>query len=117
MSLLTTMLLPQGLIFAVIGFLLKKFPPPINIAVGYRTPSSKRNADTWAVANSYSATLLMICGAALTILGIISLFLPDMDITGMFIGIGILMVVLTGIIAATEIHLYKVFDKNGNRRA
>ena len=107
----------SGPILAIIGYVFKKSPPPeINRWVGYRTASSRRNADTWATANAYAANLMLLGGGVFILLGLISLVLPNMGITGVYIGQGLIIGFLIIIIVATEMHLNKTFDKNGNRR-
>ncbi|HWB63538.1 MAG TPA: SdpI family protein [Chitinophagales bacterium] len=116
MNSLVISILPFGLIILLLGFVLKKFPPPMNIAFGYRSPFAKQNSDTWAVANSYAANLLMIEGGILTGVGLISFGLPDIGAIGTIIGSVLLLVFAIILVAFTERHLHQIFDKNGNRR-
>ncbi len=104
-------------ILLICGFMLKKYPPQkINMWYGYRTSLSRKNSDTWAIANAYCANLFMLGGCILTALGLISLVLPDMGVSGTYIGQGILFGFIALLVAATEKHLNKLFDKNGNRK-
>ena len=88
----------------------------MNTWFGYRTPSSKKNADMWAEANSYSSKLVIAGGMILTVIGLISLAFPNTGLTGRLIGAVIILLFVTILFIATEIHLNKIFDKNGNRR-
>ena len=48
-------LLTTGIIFLLGGLLMFKFPPEsINGVIGYRTPMSMKNKDTWDEAKKYS---------------------------------------------------------------
>jgi uncharacterized membrane protein len=110
-------ILISGLTFVICGYILKKYPPAqINMWYGYRTSSSRKNSDTWAVGNVYSANLFISGGIIFTCLGLISFALPDMGLTGAFIAQGLLIGFIIILIAATEMHLNKLFDKDGNRK-
>jgi uncharacterized membrane protein len=116
-SSLTSITLSLGLIFFVVGLLLKILPPKrMNSIYGYRTSSSMRNLDTWTAANNYSAKLMIFEGISLTVIGLISPAIPDMGIIGTGIAIGFLIFSVIVLIIATEKYLNKIFDKNGNRR-
>ncbi|RYE20310.1 MAG: SdpI family protein [Sphingobacteriales bacterium] len=110
-----------GIIFLVIGFIQKRFPPKsINAFYGYRMPSSMKNQQTWDVANRYSALFMVksgiiwiLTGVALSVtLGVIDM--PDkvrMSISAIvLIAAAITSCVL--IIVFTEKHLSKTFDKS-----
>jgi uncharacterized membrane protein len=65
-----------GLSFLVLGFILFKFPPKkINYFYGYRTPASMRNQKNWDFSQVYSAKQLMISGALLILIDLISIIL------------------------------------------
>jgi len=112
-------LLP-GSVFFVVGLLMKYFTPKYpNMSFGYRTPFSEKNEQTWNEANSYSANLVIAIGI---INGIVWGYLgyefrndPNNDLivaigTPTLIGSAIALLILT------ELHLRKIFDKDGNRR-
>jgi hypothetical protein len=114
-----------GLIFAAYGFIFKKYPPAMGEGIGYRTSLTKKNEDTWTTANTYSANVSMIGGAVLICLGLISPALPQNIVnTDTLTGVGLIPVILMTpvysfiiiLIFATETHLNKLFDENGNRR-
>jgi len=87
--------------------------------LGYRTPSSTKNEQTWNEANFYSGNLAMIMG----ILNIVvweclaykSQFNAN-NITVPLIGVPTLIGSAILLIIFTELHLRKIFDKNGNQR-
>ena len=50
-----------ALTFLGIGILFKLFPPKkINILYGYRTTRSMKDTESWKIANSYAAQLMII---------------------------------------------------------
>lgn len=50
-----------ALTFLALGILFKLFPPKkINLMYGYRTTRSMKNIESWKVANSYAAQLMII---------------------------------------------------------
>lgn len=87
----------SGLIFMFAGFVMLKFPPKkINGFYGYRTSSSMKNQERWDFSQKYASNEMIKLGALLTLSSIIGLiYKPDGKI-GMFIGLGlmILMVVI-----------------------
>ncbi|MDB5281520.1 MAG: SdpI/YhfL protein family [Bacteroidota bacterium] len=120
MNLIAIMMLPQGVIFVLLGYLHKKYPPKkVNTWVGYRTPSSRNNADTWAAAQTYSANFMMVGGIVFVLLGLISLTLPITGNPQILILMGMVPTVIFAIllVIANEMHLRKLFDENGNRRS
>src|SRR4051812_20561257 len=77
-----------GFIFLIIGFFFRTFlPRKINSFYGYRTTSSKRNSDTWAAANKYSASLMLFEGIILISIGFIASLLPDSGAMGAAVGV------------------------------
>jgi uncharacterized membrane protein len=105
-----------GIIFCILGLISKIFPPKkINWIYGYRTSSSMKNIDTWNVANKYSTELMLMEGIVLTIVGVVTLFISDTGVAGAIMAIGLVLLSTIILIVATEKHLKKVFDKDGNR--
>lgn len=114
---LTIITLAIGLVLLIVGLLFKTFPPrKINSIYGYRTATSRRNLDTWTVANKYSAGLLTLEGLVLTAIGLLTLLLPDSGAIGTAIGFGLFISSIIILAVATEKHLNKLFDKDGNRK-
>ncbi|MCI1945234.1 SdpI family protein [Clostridium luticellarii] len=104
----------SGVIMIIVGGACKLYPPKhINHSLGYRTPFAMKNVNTWNEANKF-AGMILIC------VGIISLF-----ITTFFIVLGevnssipakISVILLIISIPYTEIHLRKLFKKDGSRK-
>ena len=114
---LTTLTISVGIVFFIVGLLLRLIPPrKINSFYGYRTTSSMRNMDTWTTANKYSATIMIIVGLILTIIGLGTTFIPDTGATGTGVAIGLIIFSIIIMVGKTEKHSKKLFDKNGNRQ-
>ena len=105
-----------GSIFFLAGVVLMMLPPSrINSLYGYRTPASMRNPETWKEANRYSARLMLITGIVLLILAAGFLSKPIVK-AGIFLGLGCVILTATLLIISTELHLRRVFDRDGKRR-
>jgi len=106
----------------VFGLLFDKHVPRnINFVLGYRSPRSMKNQDTWTFANVYAGRRLWITGVILLISSLIAILLTlNSDISVMrTVGIVIIIVhaiMIFGVAIATEITLRKNFDKQGNRK-
>lgn len=107
-----------GPIFIIIGLILKFFPPEqVNNSLGYKTPSAMRNKDTWLEGNRFSGKALVISGIGFELFLILihwtlsnnSALLVRLTTAG-------LLTVFILIILCTEIHLKKLFHKNGVRK-
>jgi uncharacterized membrane protein len=104
----------SGIIMIIVGGVCKVYPPKhINHSLGYRTPFAMKNINTWNEANEF-AGMVLVC------VGIISLL-----ITTFFIALGevnnstpakISVILLIISIPYTEIHLRKVFNKDGIKK-
>lgn len=96
-------------------------PREINGLIGYRTPRSMRNRDTWEFAHHYSGRLMFRWGLALLPLSVLAL-LPVLGKGEDPVGVAgtviccVQLVPLFGIIAATEKALKRNFDDSGKRR-
>lgn len=107
-----------GIILTFIGVIFKLWPPEhINNVMGYRTPFSKKNKETWKEGNRFSA-IMMIAGGILSILvSIIITFLYKNNIgAAVSISSACSVIITLSLTLYTEIHLRKIFDKNGNRK-
>ncbi|GAA0071176.1 SdpC immunity protein SpdL [Clostridium sardiniense] len=105
-----------GIVCIIIGFIFKAFPPQkINGIYGYRTPSSMKNQDTWNESQKYSANALIILGFIYLALGfLLSHLFEDISIVyeNIIILIGVIIMILLD-----EVHLKKVFNKDGSRKS
>ena len=91
-------------------------PKKINSSYGYRTKASMRNQQTWEEANRYSSKLMLFCGLALLIIGLLSFFVSFLSQTGIIAGTILTFLFTLLPIPLTERHLRKLFDKDGNRK-
>lgn len=105
-----------GLSFFSIGVKLNRDPGAMDASIAYRTRSSLRNEDTWYEANVYAGRCLMYIGAFIIPL----LILADIKIARMNILVGIFSIAVLVSVAIiylfTEIHLKKLFFRDGKRR-
>ncbi len=105
-----------GLSFFSIGVKLNRDPGEMDASIAYRTRSAMRNEDTWYEANVYAGRCLMYIGALVIPL----LILVDIKINRINMLIGIFSVTVIVSIAIiylfTELHLRKLFFRDGKRR-
>ena len=114
---LTLVTFKIGMMLFIVGLLFIMFPPKnINSFYGYRTTNSRRNLDTWKVANSYSAILMSIEGLILAVIGLLTTFFNDNKSIETALGIGLMFSSFIILVVATEKHLNKLFDEDGNRK-
>jgi uncharacterized membrane protein len=106
------------LIFIVLGLFTRLgLPRKVNFWIGYRTPMSCKNQDTWFFAHRHAGKLWISLGFILLVLSIGAVIVIN-NITSMQLTWMILVqlfVVLISLIP-TEIALRKEFDKNGEHR-
>mgnify|MGYP003304801372 CR=1 FL=1 len=101
-------------------FMYKKTPKNVNHVIGYRTPMSMKNQDTWDFANAYCGKLWIKVGTVLSVVSFAS-HLPFYNFGEDALSIVIIVVefiqiiVLVGTIAPVESQLKKKFDILGNR--
>ncbi|MBW7890105.1 MAG: SdpI family protein [Chitinophagaceae bacterium] len=106
-----------GCILSLIGGITIYYPPKkINNIYGYRTKASMRNQQTWEEGNRYCSKQVLYCGLILLTIGILSVLSSSIGKTSIHIAT-ILTIILSILpVLSTEIHLKRVFDKEGNRR-
>lgn len=106
-----------GCILAAIGGITASYPPKkINKLYGYRTKASMRNQQTWEEANRYSAKQISYCGIILLTIGVLSLLSPSIAKVNTNIATVLTIIFSVLPLPLTELHLKKVFDKEGNRK-
>ena len=110
------------LIMIAAGFLMyKKTPKEINGLIGYRTPRSSKNKDTWAFAHEYCGKLWFKWGLILLVPSVIvqiPFFNSGEDTLGA-VSVAfetVQLVFLIGTIFIVEKALKRTFDENGNRK-
>lgn len=102
-------------------FMYKKPPKDINGVIGYRTPMSSKNMDTWKFAHDYCGRLWLKIGIILLVPSII-VQIPFANSDENTVGVltliieGVQLVFLIGSILPVERALKRTFDKNGKRR-
>ncbi len=116
MTLLTNIL--SSIIVIGFGVVLKLWPPgEINSMYGYRTFFAMKNRETWKEANSFSSVMMIVSGLITLNFSLLVTFLfkTDSD-TSNTISVAGTMVIVLCFVLYTEIHLRKIFDKNGIRK-
>lgn len=104
-----------GLIFFIIGFIYKLFPPrKINWIYGWRTVFAMKNQDIWEEANRYGAILFICGGIFLALVGFLSGAL--FKHAGRYIFAPSVIIILPAIIIIGEMRLRKIFDRTGKRK-
>ena len=100
---------------------MKGMPNKINWWIGYRTPMSTKNEDTWRFAHTVAGKFWWKWGwpcLALSVIGMLCV-LGQPENTVALIGLCIMCVMtipIFGVLLHTEKALHKAFDKDGNRR-
>lgn len=92
-----------GLIFIVAGLIMFKFPPKkINSLYGYRTNSSMKNQSRWDFAQKYSSKEMIKFGFVLMITSIIGLITNFDNLTNIFLGLGLMILIVIILIFRVE---------------
>jgi len=104
-----------GLVFAIAG------PKKINYIMGYRTPRSMKNLETWQFGNRTAGTYMWRTGVILLIGSLIALFAVINASEQVIQTAGMIIIIIHGVmvfgaVILTEIKLRKYFDRNGNRK-
>lgn len=109
-------------VMLIAGYMMKNKPPKeINNVVGYRTPMSKKNMDTWIFAHQCCGRLWVKGGMIMLIIAVIvqiPLFFLPVFVSGIAVSIVLTaeLVVLLLTVRSVEKELKKTFDPYGNRR-
>ncbi|MEP7264247.1 MAG: SdpI family protein [Bacteroidota bacterium] len=109
-----------GVLIALIYFtagviMMTKAGEPSSI-FGYRTRTARRNMDTWVEANQFAGRSIMIVGSLLILLLLLlEGILPEPE--GFYPALAVSIIVGSAIVfLLTEVHLKKIFFKDGKRR-
>lgn len=99
---------------AILGLILRVYPPEhINNSLGYKTPFAMKNKDTWYEGNRFWGTMLSFTGIIFIPLSISMRYLYKNNLN---LSILVLFILFIISIILTEIHLRKLFDKNGAKK-
>ncbi|MFN8152668.1 MAG: SdpI family protein [Bacteroidia bacterium] len=105
-----------GLSFFSFGVKLNRDPGSMDTRFAYRTRSSLRNEDTWYEANIYAGKVMMLIAAFVLPL----LIFADIRINRIDMLISVFSVTILASLSLTylftEIHLRKLFFRDGKRR-
>ena len=100
-----------GVLFVITGIIMLKFPPKdINSLYGYRTKNSMRDKERWTFAQKYSAIEGAKLGGILTLCGFMGLFFNPDGKTGMFIGLGLMIIMAIILLFRVESAIKKKFN-------
>lgn len=109
-----------SLVVSIVYFLFAvffiKFPPlNKNWIVGYRTPLSMKNQDTWDVAQKLCGYGMLVTGILNLLFGIWAFVSPapgnTEDMQALF-----LVVCVLGLFIISEVYLRRIFNKDGSRK-
>src|SRR5690554_1990072 len=99
-----------GLIFAIGGFVMLKFPPKnINGLYGYRTSSSMKSKERWDFAQLYSSKEMIKLALLLALSGVLEFIVTPKPEIGMIIGLGLIILVVIALIVRVEKAIKKKF--------
>lgn len=107
-----------GAFLATLGLALRVYPPEhINNNLGYKSPFATKNKDTWYEGNRFCGTMLFFTGIIFIPFSILMKYLyrNNLNLSEHISVLG-LVILSIAIIIFTEIHLRKLFDKNGVRK-
>ncbi|MBL4936857.1 SdpI family protein [Clostridium sp. YIM B02515] len=107
-----------GAFVAIIGLILRTYPPEhINNSIGYKTPFSMKNKDTWCEGNRLCGRMLLFSGIIFIPFSILIryLYTNNVNLSKSISILGLVILFIASIIF-TEIHLRKLFDKDGIRK-
>lgn len=107
-----------SIIFMICGVALKFWAPEeINGFLGYRTFFSMKNKETWKEGNEFCAIMMIFSGIICLLLSItITFFYKNDPSLSRKISDVLTVIIVLGAVFYTEIHLRKIFDKDGNRK-
>jgi len=101
----------SGVIFVIVGFFTKKFPPEkINHLYGYRTRSSMGSQERWVFAQRISSQEMIRTGFIKILFSLVGLLVQLPSFTAMVAGISILLI----LIVITFIRVEKAIKRKFN---
>lgn len=109
---LALILSTSGLIFFLAGYVQQLFPPKkINHLYGYRTATSMQSQESWDFAQQYSAKKMMIMGAYIFALGLLSCIIDLQPLWSVGIALTIMIISPLLMLFKVESELKKHFPK------
>lgn len=107
------MLLLAGIVFFVMGFITKKFPPKkINSFYGYRTNASIKNQEQWDFAQQFAPIKIMQIAIAMIGCSFLKIILKDQN--ERLISLAILLAGVFYLLFSTEKAIRNKFPSNVN---
>lgn len=105
-----------SIVYLLFSIFFIKFPPlNKNWIVGYRTPLSMKNQDTWDVAQKLCGYGMLVTGILNLLFGIWAFVSPapgnTEDMQALF-----LVVCVLGLFIISEVYLRRIFNKDGSRK-
>lgn len=102
-----------GMIFALGGWIFRKYPPKkINNWYGYRTPSSQKSQERWDFAQNYSSKEMIRLGFLFLIISLPGLILPGTYVLmEVFAGVIVLIILTLAMLYRIESAIKKEFSK------
>jgi len=101
-----------GLIFILVGIIMRKFPPKnINGIYGYRTPSAMQSKERWDFAQTYSAKEIIRLGSLLALSGLIGLVYHPEENISLILGMGLMTLAVILLIVNIEKAIKDKFGK------
>ncbi|QAA32478.1 SdpI family protein [Clostridium manihotivorum] len=102
-----------SIVFLIAGIFLRSIKQKSITGIGYKTRSSMKNLDTWNEANKYCANILILGNIISVIVGA-SLLIKGYRNFAYCFWIIIISLVLACVF--TEVHMTRVFNKDGSRK-
>ncbi|WP_160672116.1 SdpI family protein [Clostridium sp. C8-1-8] len=102
-----------SIVFLIGGILLRIIRQKSITGIGYKTRSSMKNLDTWNEANKYCANILILGNGVSVIIGANLLIKGYRNFVYCF---WIIVISLVLACVFTEVHMTRVFNKDGSRK-
>ena len=114
-NLLFTLPFACGLIFALVGFLTRKFPPKsINNLYGYRTPNSMKSQKHWDFAQETASKAMIELGFLLTACSVFGIIYSPRQSVAVAIGITLLVLFVVLLFYRVERAISKKFKDSSS---
>lgn len=87
------------------------FPPKeINALYGYRSANSMKSKERWDFAQKYATAMMIKLGGLLALSGTLGCFYIPNGKTAMFMGLGLMIVMVLGLLFSVEKAIKKKFN-------